>query len=752
MTNYIPVFILSELVILPGQEIKIDLSNEGSKKVIKAAGKNNENKVLVIAPKNSLEMSPSIEDLPSIGVIASVKSKLELSNGNLRIVLRGLHRTKIDKYFQNKESMVLKCSTTMVDLPSFDVATESAVRRKLVSLTEEYINNNLGVSNSILSTIKDSEDLNVITDVITSFMPFNFAKKLEYMMCINPLTRASNLINDLQEEINISNIDKELDEKLQESLERGQREYILKEKLKEINNELGNEKDEEIALLNQKINDLKISKKIKDKLLHEVKKYSLASEYSPESAVLFNYIDTVLRLPWNNPSKENDDIKEISRLLNERHYGLNEIKERICEYVSLKNKAGYIASPIICLVGPPGVGKTSIAMSIANSLKREFYKISVGGLNDSTELIGSRRTYLGALPGKIIQAFIKCKANNPVILIDEVDKMVKDHKGDPASTLLEILDESQNKFFIDNYIEEEFDISGAMFILTANDVDNIPATLKDRLEIINIGSYSVMEKVDIARNYLLKNIFEEYECNLKVSKEVVEYIVTKYTKEPGVRELKRLLEKLVRKIVVYEKDVKSITINLACKYLGNEVCEYLPKIRDYGISNVLAYTIMGGQTTHVEVAKYKGSGKLTITGNPGNILKESASVVLTYLTSEYEIETKNYDVHVHFVNASQKKDGPSAGVSIAVAMLSLFQKRLIDGEVGFTGEITLKGDIMPVGGLKEKLLAASSAGLKKVFVPRANELDLTDIPVTIFDQMEVHLVSNFSEIYDVLFR
>ncbi|MBE6147882.1 MAG: endopeptidase La [Firmicutes bacterium] len=752
MTNYIPVFILNELVILPSQEIKIDLTNEGSKKIIKAAGKNNINKVLVIAPKNSLEESPSIEDLPKVGVIAIVKSKLELSNGKLRIVLRGLNRVKIDKYYQNKDTKVLKCSTEVVELPKFDVAKETAVRRKLIELTEEYISINKNVSNSILKNIQDNADLNIITDVITSFMPFKFAQKLAYMECINPLTRASNLINDLQEEINISNIDKELDEKLQESLEQGQREYILKEKLKEITHELGNDKEDEITSLTEKVNSLKINKKSKDKLLNEIKKYSLSSDYSPESAVIRNYLDTVVNLPWNKSSKENLDAKEIGKILNERHYGLTEVKDRITEYAVVKEKVNEVPSPIICLVGPPGVGKTSIAMSIASALNREFYKLSVGGLNDSTELVGSRRTYLGAAPGKIMQAIIKSKVNNPLILIDEVDKMVKDYKGDPASTMLEILDESQNKYFVDNYIEEPFDISKAMFILTANNIENIPATLLDRLEIINLSSYSIYEKVDIARNYLLKNIFKIYDCNLKVSKEVIEYIVTKYTKEPGVRELKRILEKLVRKISVYEKECKSITINLACKYLGSEVTNYLPKVRDYGIANVLAYTTMGGQLTHVEVAKYKGTGKLKVTGNSGDVLKESASVVLTYLTSEYEIESQDFDVHVHFISAAQKKDGPSAGVSIAVAMLSLFQKRVIDGDIAFTGEITLKGDIMPIGGLKEKLVAAAASGVKSVYIPKANELDLADVPVAIFDQMAVNLVSNFSEIYDVLFR
>ena len=752
MNNYIPVFILNELVILPNQEIKIDLNNEVSKKVIKDAIINDEKQVLVIAPKNSFEATPSLNDFPKVGVIAKIKNQLELSSGNIRIVLKGKKRVVIDKYYQNKSTGVLKCSYTDIELPEFEKNKELAIKRKLIKLTEEYININSNVSNSILNNLKEEHDLNHLTDVITSFMPFNFIKKTEYMECVNAIIRAEKLIEDLSEEINISNIDKEIDEKLQDSLEKSQREYILKEKLKEINSELGNNRDDEIEDLTEKVNSLMVDKNIKNKLLADIKKYSISSEYSPESALLKNYIDTVINLPWNRRSIENNNSVEITKILNESHFGLTEIKERISEYVALKNNNEHLASPIVCLVGPPGVGKTSIAMAIAKALNRKFYKISVGGLNDSTELIGSRKTYLGAMPGKIMQAIIKCDVKNPVILIDEVDKLVKDYKGDPAATLLEILDESQNCYFVDNYIEEPFDLSEVLFILTANEVDKIPNTLLDRLEIIEIGSYSIYEKIDIAKNYLLKSIFEEYNVNFKVSKEVLEYIVTKYTKEPGVRELKRLLERLVRKTFVYENGMKSITINLANKYLGKEINNYLPKIRDYGIANTLAYTTLGGLTSHVEVAKCPGSGKLTITGNTGDILKESVSLVRSFLASEYEIDANSFDVHVHFMASALKKDGPSAGVSIAVAMLSLFEKKLIAGDIAFTGELSLKGEILPVGGLKEKLIAAAGEGIKTIYIPKANEMDLIDIPENVFNLVAINLVSNFSEIYDALFR
>lgn len=750
--NHIPVFILNELVILPGQEIKIDLSNEMSKKIIKSASKSNDNRVLVIAPKNPLESDPSFEDLPSIGVIAKIKSKIELSSGNLRIVLKGLFRVKIEKYFQNYSTGIIKCSYTEVELPKFDATRKTAVQRKLLSSLKEYIDSNKSVSNSILNGIDETSDLGVITDMITSFMPNSFSKKLEYMECINPLTRATNLIDDLQAEISFAMLDKELEEKLQENLENGQREYLLKEKLKEINKALGNTKEEEISFLEEAITSIGLEAKTEEKLLNEVRKYSTSSEYSPESSVIKNYLDTVLSLPWRKFSRENLDTKVIESTLNSTHYGLQEVKDRIIEYAHLKNVNPSLKAPVICLLGPPGVGKTSIAMSIAKALNREFYKISVGGLNDSTELIGSRRTYLGAAPGKIIQAIIKCKVNNPVLLIDEVDKMVKDYKGDPASTMLEILDETQNKFFVDNYIEEAFDLSRVMFILTANDIDNIPVTLLDRLEVINLGSYTVFEKIDIAKNYILKAILEEYKSDLKVNKDVLEYIVLNYTKEAGVRELKRVLEKLVRKVCVYEKDYKSITTSLASKYLGKQIDEYLPKIRDYGITNTLAYTTVGGLISHVEVSKHKGSGKITITGSAGDILKESARVAQGYIASSYDVDVNDYDLNIHFISGAQKKDGPSAGVPITVAMLSCYLNRVIDGDIAFTGEITLKGDILPIGGLKEKLIEASLKGIKTVYIPRSNELDLADVPMNVFNDIDLKLVSNFSEIYDVLFR
>lgn len=752
MNNLLPVLILNEVIILPNQEIKIDLNNEFSKKVIWASAKNELNKVLVIAPINTLESSPSIEDLPRVGVVAKVKSKVELPNNKLRVIIKGEERVSINKYYQNKNTNVLKCSFNVIELPSFSKANETAIQRKLIELTKNYILLNKNVSNSILKTLDERKSLSDITDIITSFLPFSFSKKLSYMETINPLTRAENLINDLNEEILVTKIDRELDEKLTQSIENGQREFILKEKLKEINSELGITKENEIASLKEKLSSLSLEEKTYNKLLNEINKYSTCSEFSPEAAVIKNYLDTVLNLPWNSETVLNTDIKKIKNELDATHYGLVELKERICEYAYFLSKNKELSAPVICLLGAPGVGKTSSAYSIAKALNREFIKISVGGLNDSTELIGSRRTYLGASAGKIMQGIIKCKVKNPVILIDEVDKMVKDYKGDPASTLLEILDSTQNKYFIDNYIEEPFDLSKVMFILTANSLDNIPSTLLDRLEIINMDNYLTSQKIDIAKNYLIKDIFSEYKAEIKISKEVLEFVIENYTKEPGVRELKRLLEKLIRKVIVNEPNAKSITILHVNKYLDNRNINYLPEITTSGIANILAYTTVGGRLSHIEVVKYKGTGKVTITGCAGEILKDSINVVISFLANNYNIDLKNQDLHFHFLESYVKKDGPSAGVSIAVALMSLIKNKKISSQIAFTGELSLKGDILPVGGLKEKVVVATTEGITKVFVPSANAFEVANISENITNNIEIVLVSNFTEIYDALFK
>lgn len=751
----IPVILLKNLVILPNQEIKLELNNVISGKAINDASSNFKSEILVVAPMDLLEEEPSVDDLPKVGVIAKIKNKID-NDGVIEIKLRGLKRVAVNKYYQEKNNEVLYSEVMYIDLPALVEDEENAILKKLVDTLKKYINISKGISNDILNFVSNNKDLNKITDAITSFLPFNIGKKLEYMQEINPIKRAKALIKDMNEEIKGIEIDNELEEKIDESLQNDQRKFILKEKMKVLKQELGEDswKKEEVIEYRKVLDKLKIDKKIKDHFSHEIDKYEIMSDDALEVSVMHNYLDWVLHLPWNKTRKENANFDEVYKELNKSHFGMDEIKTRISEYVAIKNLNRNIQSPIICLVGPPGVGKTTIAMSIARALNRDFYKISVGGLNDSTELVGSRRTYLASAPGKIIQGLNKCGSNNPLILIDEVDKMVKDYKGDPASTLLEILDPNQNKIFTDNYIEEPFDLSGVLFILTANNVSDIPKPILDRVELIELHSYTVFEKKDIAKNYMLPNILLDnmvYDNKIKFSDELLYFLINNYTDEAGVRDLERILSSLARKITI--NNVKILNEERVVKLLGNpKYTSNLVMEEENGVVNALAVSNSGGTLSKVEVVTCKGNDKLTITGNAGNILKESISVVLTMLKLKYKYSFHNEDIHVHFLDASSKKDGPSAGIALSVALCSLKENKKVPSDVAFTGEVSLNGSILKIGGLKEKLIAAYNKNIKVVYMPKSNSEDLENVPKLILDNMEVIPVSNFNEVYTKLFK
>lgn len=751
----IPVILLKNLVILPNQEIKLELNNVISGKAINDASSNFKSEILVVAPMDLLEEEPSVDDLPKVGVIAKIKNKID-NDGVIEIKLRGLKRVAVNKYYQEKNNEVLYSEVMYIDLPALVEDEENAILKKLVDTLKKYINISKGISNDILNFVSNNKDLNKITDAITSFLPFNIGKKLEYMQEINPIKRAKALIKDMNEEIKGIEIDNELEEKIDESLQNDQRKFILKEKMKVLKQELGEDswKKEEVMEYRKVLDKLKIDKKIKDHFSHEIDKYEIMSDDALEVSVMHNYLDWVLHLPWNKTRKENANFDEVYKELNKSHFGMDEIKTRISEYVAIKNLNRNIQSPIICLVGPPGVGKTTIAMSIAKALNRDFYKISVGGLNDSTELVGSRRTYLASAPGKIIQGLNKCGSNNPLILIDEVDKMVKDYKGDPASTLLEILDPNQNKIFTDNYIEEPFDLSGVLFILTANNVSDIPKPILDRVELIELHSYTVFEKKDIAKNYMLPNILLDnmvYDNKIKFSDELLYFLINNYTDEAGVRDLERILSSLARKITI--NNVKILNEERVVKLLGNpKYTSNLVMEEENGVVNTLAVSNSGGTLSKVEVVTCKGNDKLTITGNAGNILKESISVVLTMLKLKYKYSFHNEDIHVHFLDASSKKDGPSAGIALSVALCSLKENKKVPSDVAFTGEVSLNGSILKIGGLKEKLIAAYNKNIKVVYMPKSNSEDLENVPKLILDNMEVIPVSNFNEVYTKLFK
>lgn len=734
----IPVIILKNLIILPNQEIKLELSNAISQKSIAVATNKYNNEILVIAPIDTFEEEPGVDDLPKVGVIAKVKSRIVINDG-IQVVLRGIKRVAVTKYYNSNDD-ILYSEIMHIDLPAVVKDEESAIKRKLIAVLKEYIDNSNHLSNDVLGLLQD-KDLNKTTDIIASFLPFDVNKKLRYMQEINPLKRAKTLIIDLSEEIKIIELDNELDEKVNISFNEDQRKFILREKVKIINEELGEESisNSEINRFKELLSKLRISSKTKEKIEREIKKLEFMNESSPEFSVIRNYLDYLLNLPWNKSTKESANFNKVRESLDKTHYGLDEIKSRITEYVAIKNINKDINPPIICLVGPPGVGKTSIASSIAAALNRKFYKISVGGLNDATELIGSRKTYLASSPGKIIGGINKVGSNNPVILIDEVDKMVKDYKGDPASVLLEILDPVQNKKFVDNYLEEPFDLSNVLFILTANNEEDIPYALVDRVELININSYTLFEKKDIARKYLLPKICEEHKLVEKerFSDDIILFIINNYTNEAGVRELTRVLTSLVRKMAI--NNIKTINKDKIIKLLGNpKYSNDTQKEDSIGVASALAYTPVGGIVTTVQVITYPGSGKIITTGNLGKIMQESIEVITTVVKSKYKHNLSKMDIHFHYLSADTKKDGPSAGLASIVALLSVLEKKKIPSDIAFTGEISLNGNILKIGGLKEKLIGAYNNGIKTVYIPASNEMDLVYLPDVIKENMEIN--------------
>ncbi len=773
MFKDLPVILLKGLVLLPFQEVKLDLNNELSKEIIALSSKKYKNEILIVCPKDFIEENPDVSDLPEIGVVGHIKSKMQLGDdedSTLRITITGRKRVCVDQYFNLKSNEdILMAQTHEVDLPKFSDIEIKAVKIKLLDILDEYVSMPQH-SNSILSSLKKAKDLDKMTDMITSFIPFGFEKKLGYMQEVNALKRAKFLVKDISIELEVQKIDDRIDESVRIELENSQKDFILKEKIKKIKKELGEEnvKESEIQSFYNIVNNLNIENKSKEKLISEIKKYEYTSEVSPDASIIRNYLDWTLNLPWNKYTKDEDNLKKIKKSLDATHYGMDEIKNRILEYIAVKSRNPEIKSPIICLVGPPGVGKTTLSMGIAKALNKEFYKISVGGLNDSGELIGHRRTYLGANPGKIIQGIKKCNSANPLILIDEVDKMVKDFKGDPASCLLDILDPDQNKYFTDNYIEEPFDLSKVLFILTANNIYDIPSALYDRLEIITLSSYTQFEKLDIAKKYLLPNLYKEHIVNskqIKFSDEILLTIINKYTKESGVRELERQLDKIIRKVIIdsiYDKKEIKVTINKTNikKYLGlakydeNNVVEN----QKVGLVNALAYTPLGGLVSPIEAVMYDGRGELNLTGSLGEIMKESAEVAISYIKAnkdKFKINEDifiNKDIHLHAFSGEVKKDGPSAGVSIVTCLLSIILNKKIDKNIAMTGEITLRGDILKIGGVKEKIIGAYNDGINKIFIPQSNKLDIEGLPDKIKENVEIILVKDYMDIYKNLFK
>ena len=621
------------------------------------------------------------------------------------------------------------------------------------------------MSNTVLGRINDVKNISKLSDIIVAELPLEYNDLIKYIEITNPMVRIKNIIEDLSKEIETVRLENDIEDNLKVKLEEEQREYMLKEKIRLIKEELGETdlKEEDINKIRNKMNSLNLPDNITKRLNEEIERYSLTSSASPEVTTIRSYIDWLLALPWNNESKDITDIKKIESTLDESHFGLDSVKKRILEFIAVKKKTNTANSPILCLVGPPGVGKTSLASSIARALGKEFVKVSLGGINDEAEILGHRRTYVGASPGKIIQQMKKAQTSNPVFLIDEVDKITKDYKGDPASALLEILDKSQNNKFCDNYIEEEFDLSKVLFILTANNIEKVPAPLLDRLEIIELSSYTIYEKVSIAKYYLIPNLLEDYKVKgIKFTDEAIEKIITSYTKEAGARDLYRQIDSVIRKVII-SRDRNSrvdVTPSDIEVYLGPSKYSIMAneETNKTGIVNGLAYTPYGGTILKVTCTLYPGHGNVTLTGALGDVIKESIYIALSYIkanNTKFKIDYKIFeesDFHFHIEEGAVPKDGPSAGITIVTAILSLLKNRVIDNKISMTGEITLRGKILPVGGLKEKLISAVTNGITTVYLPLELSKELILLPSEVKDRLDIVLVEDYEDVYKRLFK
>ena len=757
------VLIINDMVIFPNNEVRIEYDNNYDKQMVDIVDKIDDNLMLIVNPID--ESNIDVTSFPKYGVLGRLKLKINVPNGKTRIVIEGIERVEIS-------SIEEEGSFFRADYKEVNILEDEDSKRYfdiLVKALENYISKAPYMSNAILSQLNGIDELNDLCDLIVSFLPLKYEDKKKYVTTISPIKRAKYLIEDMNRDLKFVELEQKIEAEVDKELNETQKEYFLREKIKLMQKEIGetNNKDVEVERLRKKASKLKCNAKVREKIKRELERYDSLNSNSPELGMINEYLDWMINLPWNNYTKDTNDLKKVKSILDSSHYSLEEVKDRILEYLAVKQNTHNLRSPILCLVGPPGVGKTSLALSIAKSLNRKAAKISVGGINDEAEIVGHRRTYIGANPGRIIQGIRKAGSTNPVFIIDEIDKMTKDIKGDPASSLLEVLDPEQNSKFSDHYIEEEFDLSKVMFIATANYVEQIPYELRDRLEIINISSYTEYEKLDIAKKHLVPKELEEHgltSLEVQISDEALMVLIRNYTKEAGVRELERVIASLFRKIVKkILLDKNNIFYNIdeymIEELLGKKKYYYMENNNqdEVGVVNGMAYTIFGGDILPIEVTLFKGKGDLILTGSLGDVMQESCHIALDYVKSNmdsFNIDSKVFienDIHIHVPEGAVNKDGPSAGVTITTSLISLFKNIKVDSKVAMTGEITLRGRVLGIGGLKEKVIGAHRAGIKKVFIPLENEKDLDEIPKEIKNDIEFILVNNYMEIYNELF-
>ncbi len=760
--NWFPMVVLRDMVIMPGTSVHFDIQNTFSINAVNAAMEENQEMVFVTAKASGGKNKVSLEELYEVGTKVTVRQVLKVPKGLIRVLLVGKERV-ILKSISNEDTYskvkVLEVSSNLEEMGQ----EEQEARIRIIKDLIKRCSDNRIISNPIVNeALNKVENLELLIDLTAEAVPMPTSFKQQILETTDLIERTERLISILLNEIEINNIRDEIGEKLKDCVNQNQREYVLREQLKVIKKELGDENaEDEGERYQQLLEEVDPPNEVREKLQKEIKRFSSLPYSSSESAVIRNYIETVLEYPWSKEGEDNQDLKKAIVQLEKDHYGLTKIKERIIDYLAVRNLSGKKDAPILCLVGPPGTGKTSVAKSIAAALHKEYGRIALGGVRDEAEIRGHRKTYIGAMPGRIVTAITKTGVNNPLILLDEIDKTSSDYKGDTSSALLEVLDGEQNIHFQDHYFEVPVDLSNVLFVATANDASAIPGPLRDRMEIIEVNSYTENEKFHIAKKYLISKQLKKNglkASQFKITDEAVYKIIRNYTKEAGVRNLERILGNLMQKAAkgILTEEFKSlrVTPKKLNELLGVE--KYSPDTRNYedkvGVVTGLAWTRVGGDTLNVEVNLLDGKGGLTLTGNLGDVMKESAQIALSFVRTLPEIKKlpegyfEKHIVHVHVPEGATPKDGPSAGITMALAMYSALMNRPVSGRIAMTGEVTLKGNVLPIGGLKEKLLAAKNAGMKKVLVPLENRKHVEELETEITDGLEICYVSHMSEV------
>jgi len=756
----VPVIATRGVLIFPGQDVMIEVGRDKSISAVEEAMAYFDGQVFIVSQKDVLVDDPKVNDLFSMGTLCKIKT-MKKKEGFLRVTFSGVQRASVIR-LSDDERMLFATIKPEEDIVG-DSLEEMALVRQIAKGLEQITNIGQSFPPEVFSQLTKGVSAVTLADQVAQYFPMNLDERQALLEELVLNQRLLMIISNLKKEKELTNIEQGINEKVRERIEENQREYYLREKLRAIKEELGDvpNSTDDMESLRRLVEDNPYPENIKKKALEEIQRYEMLPSSSGESGVIRTYLDWLLNVPWWQESQDNEDLVAVRAVLDKDHFGLEKVKDRIMEYLAVKTMTKSLNAPILCLVGPPGVGKTSLAKSIANALNRNFVKASLGGVRDEAEIRGHRRTYLGSLPGRIIQSMKKAAVVNPVFLIDEIDKMASDYKGDPSSAMLEVLDPEQNAMFSDHYLEEAYDLSKVMFIATANYLEGIPAALRDRLEIINLSSYTEDEKVNIATAHLIPkqaalNGLKPKQFN--IADKVILHIIRNYTREAGVRQLERHIANLCRKSVlaILKDGKKSITVTdkLMMEWMGKEIFEYGKKEKDnqVGVVTGLAYTSFGGDVLPVEVTTFEGKGRLIVTGQLGSVMKESTEIALGYVKSnakKYNIDPKFFegnDIHIHVPEGAVPKDGPSAGITLTTALVSALTHREVYSDLAMTGEVTLRGNVLPIGGLKEKSLAAHRVGITKILIPKLNMKDMDDLPKIVKDAITFVPVESMEQV------